>query len=337
MNGGSGEIAMAALLDAVSLLRGEVAALALSNERIEAAHRDLHQRLDTIDAGQAAVTDIVPLLELVAGRINDAHNASQEAIAGVHDSVGDVRRDVAGVATLVEKLLSGASADRTQHRSDQKSTAALIAFARSAILGNHAALPVNVEDDPLLEHYVLNQPPDISSTDRALVDWRSSMAGADTAELIALLQKQQTPSPTDTPHTRILRYRLAALTRSQIEGRGVIAPAPPTTTRASDRSAATCLERSQELAELWRAGESRALFAEAELAGAVDLFAAAERRAGPPTEGGAPPELIALHRELADRIESGDRPNASETRFFASDEPPTLSSRREIDRDATID
>lgn len=327
MSASTDGVTLAALLNAVSLLRGEVAALARSNDRVEASHQELHRRLDAIDAGQAAVTDLVPLLELIAARINDAHSASQEALADVRDGVGDVRGDLAGVATLIERLLSDARVDRRQRRSDQQSTAALIAFARAAVLGNHAPLPVNVEDDPLLEHYVLNQPADMASTDRALMDWRASVAAADTAELITLLKKQETPSPTDTPHSRLLRYRLAAITRAQLEARRVPAPARPTTTRAADRSAASCLERSLELADLWRSGESRALYAEAELAGAIDLFVAAERLAGASTEGASPPELVTLHRELADRIEAGDRPKAGDGPAAASCEPLTAVGR----------
>jgi hypothetical protein len=136
-----------------------------------------------------------------------------------------------------------------------------------------------------------------------------------TAELTAILGQQYTPSPTDTPETRALRYRMAAITRAAIEGRGAAAPKPPSTTRSVDRSAAACMSRSQELAAIWRAGESAALFADPELAGAFDLFALASRRAGPVPEGQSTPELVALHGELAALIESGSRPSLADARF----------------------
>ena len=50
--------------------------------------------------------------------------------------------------------------------------------------------------------------------------------------------------------------------------------------------------RSQELAAIWRAGESTALFADPELAGAFDLFALASRRAGPVSEGQSTPNWL---------------------------------------------
>ncbi len=164
----------------------------------------------------------------------------------------------------------------------------------------------------MLERFILAQPADLTSTDRALVDWRNTVASVSAADLITLLQKQQMPSPTDTPQTRVLRYRLAAITRAKIEERGAVPPARPTTTRATDRSAATCFERSRELAELWRAGESAALYAESELAGAIDLFDALEGRLEPVASGAVQLELTVLHRDLAKRIELGERPKIEE-------------------------
>lgn len=395
MSADSQRVALAAVLDAVSLLRGEVAAITRSNARMEASHRDLHHRLDTIDAAQAAVTDIVPLLELIAaktiegneatetrlgsvsmalvaiaeesdrarqeadaarreilagieastgaatraivadvlpaleillGQIRSNHAAARDVSATMFDGLAGIRDDAAGIAVLADKLLEGASADRQQRAHDQEKTAGLIAFTRSAALGHRDPLPVAVEDDPSLEGFVLNQPADLVSTDRALVDWRAIVASASTDDLITHLRKQQVPSPTDIPHTRVLRYRLAAITRAQIEGRGAIPPGRPTTTRSIDRSEASCTRRSQELADLWRAGESNALYADPELAGAIDLFAAAERRVGSPVDGRSPPELVALHRHLADRIEAGDRPMIGDSR------PSPIN-----DRDNTVD
>ncbi|WP_380784262.1 hypothetical protein [Sphingomonas sp. R86520] len=141
------------------------------------------------------------------------------------------------------------------------------------------------------------------------------MASESTAKLTAILKEQYTPSPTDTPETRVLRYRMAAITRAAIEGRGAAAPKPPTTTRSVDQSAAACMIRSQQLAKIWRAGESTALYAEPELAGAFDLFVLASRQAGTRPESQSTPELAALQGELAAMIETGSRPTLADARF----------------------
>ncbi|MDF0546143.1 hypothetical protein PX699_27680, partial [Sphingobium sp. H39-3-25] len=112
------------------------------------------------------------------------------------------------------------------------------------------------------------------------------------------------------PDTRVLRYQLAALTRSEIEGRGAAGPTFPVSTIAHDRSAQARRARSENLAALWRAGPSVALFAEAELAPTLDLFANAERaREGVIGEAQLTAELAALHGKLGDRIEAGERPS----------------------------
>jgi hypothetical protein len=178
-----------------------------------------------------------------------------------------------------------------------------------------------VEDDPLMERFILAQPADLTSNERALVDWRKAIAGTSAEDLITLLKKQQTPSPTDTPESRLLRYRLAAITRAKIEERGAVPPPRPTTTRATDRSAGSGFLRSQELAELWRQGESTELYAESELAGAIDLFDALEEKLEPTSGDVVQPELTALHRDLAKRIELGERPSLGESRSTTQHEP----------------
>ncbi|MEG8058484.1 hypothetical protein QP150_19115 [Sphingomonas sp. 22L2VL55-3] len=133
----------------------------------------------------------------------------------------------------------------------------MIGFTRAAVLGQRGPLPIDVEDDPLMEQFILSQPADLTSNERALVDWRKAIAGTSAEDLITLLKKQQTPSPTDTPESRLLRYRLAAITRAKIEERGAVPPPRPTTTRATDQSAGSGFLRSQELAELWRKGKAQ--------------------------------------------------------------------------------
>ncbi len=57
--------ALAGVLDALTLVQEQLHALTESSQRIEATHREIVHRLDTIDAGQAAVTDLTPILEMI--------------------------------------------------------------------------------------------------------------------------------------------------------------------------------------------------------------------------------------------------------------------------------
>ncbi|MBB3877266.1 MULTISPECIES: hypothetical protein [Sphingomonas] len=330
-------VALAAIMDAVSLLRGEVASLASSNVRIEESQREIERRLDAVDAGIAPLVDLIPFQEAILARVIEGDDAThkwlsliapvldriveetdqqKEAIGSlnglteqVHQNIEDGQRELsAGLEIGVDRLVGAVEQSRDQQVQAFKATGEMIAFTRAAALGQRAPLPAHVEDNPLFERYVLFQQPDLQSETRALADWRRVARGAGTGELIAILSRQQIPSPTDTPDSRLLRYRLAAITRAEIEGRGASAPARPTTTRASDRSAASGFARSQELAALWRAGESPALYSDPELAGVIDLFAAAELEIRPSKGDVTPPELISLHRELAGRVEFGERP-----------------------------
>jgi hypothetical protein len=184
--------------------------------------------------------------------------------------------------------------------------ARVAALAHAAAMGNRAPLPVDAVDDPLLERFALTQPADHVSTERALVDWRDAAQEAGTAQLMELLKIQYRPSPTDTAETRVLRYRLAAITRSEIEGRGVTPPPAPTTTRAQDRSALASRTQDTMLAGVWRRGSHEARFADPELAGALDVFLAAQKRPDLTQE-----ESGALFHGLADLIESGQRPSSA--------------------------
>ena len=268
--------ALAAVLDALTIVQGQLESVARSNTRIEAAQKDILGRLDTLDVGQAGVTDLVPVLEVILAR-------------------------------LIE--------DRDLTHAQFITTATIAAFAHAAAKGNPAPLPVEVADDPLLQRFALAQPADLITNDRALVEWRRVAGGADTAELAALLAQQSQPSSTDTAETRVLRYQLAAITRQEIEGRGVTLPAVrATATTAQDLSVSAQKARSADLAQLWRAGESAALFAEPELAGALDLFARAERLEGTINEEKLAAELTDLHRALAERLEAGDRPSLTDAR-----------------------
>ena len=277
-------VALAGVLDALTLVQEQLDALTESGQRIEATNREIIHRLDTIDAGQAAVTDLTPILEMILGRSID---------------------------------------DREIMKAQLGTIAAAIGFAHAAANGNGAPLPVAVASDPLLERFILTQPADLKSKERALTDWRNAASTTTTAELISFLNHQQQPSPTDTPESRVLRYRLAAITRAEIKGRGAAPPGLPDTTVAVDRTASACMIRSHQLAGLWRAGESAALYSEPELAGAIDLFDDAERRLGSAAGVDFPPELVALHSDLATRIEAGDRPRIGDSGPAYSNERAT--------------
>ena len=277
-------VALAGVLDALTLVQEQLDALTESGQRVEATYREIVHRLDTIDAGQAAVTDLTPILEMILGRSID---------------------------------------DREIMKTQLSTIAAAIGFAHAAANGNRAPLPVAVASDPLLERFILTQPADLSSNERSLTDWRDAASAASTAELIVLLNRQYQPSPTDSPETRVLRYRLAALTRAEIKGRGAAPPGSPSTAVAVDRTASACMIRSHELAELWRAGESAALYGEPELAGAIDLFDDLERSLGFAACENSPPELVSLHSDLATRIEAGDRPSIGDSGPAYSNERAT--------------
>src|ERR1700712_458991 len=207
--------ALAAVLDSLTLVRGQLNALAESNARIEQNHDEIMARLDTFDAGQAGLTDLLPAMEIMLGR-------------------------------QIE--------DRKINPAAQSQTAVVAAFAHAAAMGQRAPLPVEVADDPLLERFLLTQPADYDSPVRALVDWRKAVENAGTEELVSLLASQYQPSPTDTADTRILRYQLAAITRAELAGRGATLPNAPESTIAEDCLDRDTTVRSETLARLWRGG-----------------------------------------------------------------------------------
>ena len=277
-------VALAGVQDALTLVQEQLDALTASSQRIEATHKEIVHRLDMIDAGQAAVTDLTPILEMILARSIDGREIMETQLGTIATAIG---------------------------------------FVHAAANGNRAPLPVAVASDPLFERFILTQPADLASEERALTDWHNAASSITTVELISFLNHQQQPSPTDTPESRVLRYRLAAITRAEIKGRGGEPPGPPNTAVAVDRTASACMIRSHQLAELWRAGESAALYGEPELAGAVDIFDDAERRLGSAAGVDFPPELVSLHSDLATRIEAGDRPSIGDSGPVYSNERAT--------------
>jgi hypothetical protein len=125
-------VALSAILDSLTLVQAQLDALTDTGRRIEATHEVILTRLDTIDAGQAPVTDLTPILETMLGY-----------------SIED-RKKIAGQLGTI---------------------AAAVGFAHSAANGNRAPLPVDVEDDPLLERFIIAQPANLASEERALTYW----------------------------------------------------------------------------------------------------------------------------------------------------------------------
>ncbi|WP_380784263.1 hypothetical protein [Sphingomonas sp. R86520] len=113
-------MALAALLDGISLLQGQLAALSESNARIEGSHRAIIDRLDTIDAGQAAVTGILPVLEAILGRVIDNQgrtDAGYESVVKVLGALSDnqqkAREEIATVVPVLEAIMDDAKAGRS--------------------------------------------------------------------------------------------------------------------------------------------------------------------------------------------------------------------------------
>ena len=276
-----------------------------------------HSADEAIVALLDAVTSIQGQLEEV-GESNKRIEANQAEIMTKLDALSASRAGGSDSREILAQLAEG----RTATRSELARVAQVAGLTHAAVIGNSVPLPTDLADDELLELYVLTQPADRSSTDRALVEWRRLSKKAGSAELAEALTRQYQPSPTDTVETRLLRYRLAAISREELEGRGVTPSAPPASTRTQDRSANAAKSKSDELARLWRAGESIALFAEPELAGAVDLFEVAERRSGV-TEEQLSAELGDLHRSLGDHLAAGVRPSLSADRVDTHGKPLT--------------
>ena len=199
-------VALAAIMDAVSLLRGEVASLASSNVRIEESQREIERRLDAVDAGIAPLVDLIPFQEAILARVIEGDDATHkwlsliapvldriveetdqqnEAIGSlnglteqVHQNIEDGQRELsAGLEIGVDRLVGAVEQSRDQQVQAFKATGEMIAFTRAAALGQRAPLPAHVEDNPLFERYVLFQQPDLQSETRALADWRRVARG----------------------------------------------------------------------------------------------------------------------------------------------------------------
>ena len=240
--------------------------------------------------------------------------ALQAQVEKIDERMAALDRQLAGLSErpeatpALESIVDRMEKDRDLAATSFARLAALGAFTHAAASGSPVPLPVELVDDPAFERFTLMQPADHSSQERAMVEWRGRAKAASTTELTELLAAQYRPSPTDTPESRVLRYRLAAISRQELAGRGAVLPALPSGTIARDRSAGAQKARSEDLARLWRSGGGDAMYAEAELAGAADFFEAGIAAfQGMIGEEELAAELAILHRELGVRIENGER------------------------------
>ena len=263
------------------------------------------------DEAMAALLDAFTSIQGQLEEVGESNRQIEANQAEIMQRLEELTAKQAG-GSDAQRILAQLAEDRSATRSELSRVAQVAGLAHAAAMGNGLPLPIDVADDELLELYVLTQPADRKSTDRALVEWRRRSKEAGSAELTEALVRQYQPSPTDTIKTRLLRYRLAAISRMELEERGVTTPPPPTSTRMKDCSVIAAQLKSDELARLWRDGESIWLFAEPELAGALDLFSAAEFRGRSVPENRLSAELADLHRSIGDHLAAGARPLAAE-------------------------
>lgn len=223
----------------------------------------IHDRLDAIDSAQASVTDFEPMLETLLARVID-HQASAQK----------------GMETISR----------------------VAAFAHAAASGSPAALPSDLLSDPLLDRFRREMPADRLSPERALARWREEVAKATTPDLAAALIRQYEPSATETVDSVALRYRMAAISREELQRRLVDAPEHSAGPVERNASAAARSKRAQDLATLWRGGPSLRLYGEAELAGVVDVLEQLEA-----TQGIERETVEGMRQKIGEHLASGQR------------------------------
>ncbi|WP_052322743.1 hypothetical protein [Novosphingobium sp. MBES04] len=253
---------------AVAAILETVMAMQSEMAAMNARQVEILDRLNQIDAGLASTTDLVPMLKIIFAR-------------------------------LIE--------DRERQAEGFERTAELAAFAHAAASGQGEPLPDELADHALLKRFAYLQPAEREPSDPALARWRQEVKRASTEELTKVLKAQYTPSPTEPVDVRVLRFRLAAITRDELKARGAVLPTahPPAIVR--DHSVMSKQARIAELAALWRGGDSLALHGDAELAGAIDYIG--RTRARLLAEGNSPElvdDLMAqLHEKIGEEMSGG--------------------------------
>ena len=221
----------------------------------------IQSRLDAIDSAQAAVTDLEPLMETLLARVIDNQVSTGRGLEVI---------------------------------------SRVAAFAHAAASGSPAALPSDLLSDPHLERFRREMPADRLSPDRVLARWREEVGKAATPDLASALIRQYEPSPSDTVDSVALRYRLAAISREELERRFVDVPEHPVGDVVRDTSAAARMKRAEHLAALWRAGPSLQLRGEAELAGVLDVLEQLES-----TEGIDREAVEGMRQKVGDHLAAG--------------------------------
>lgn len=239
------------------VLAAVMEALALMQEQLGA----IQSRLDTIDSGQAAVTDLEPLLETLLARVIDSQVSTGKGMEVI---------------------------------------SRIAAFAHAAASGSPVPLPSDLLSDPLLDRFRRQMPAERLSPDRALARWRDEVGKASTPDLAAALIRQYESSPSDTVDSVALRYRLAAISREELDRRFVDVPKHPAGPVARDTSAEARMRRANHLATLWRAGPSLQLKGEAELAGVFDVLEQLENQQGIDRE-----TVEGMRQKVGDHIAAG--------------------------------
>lgn len=266
------------------------------------------------EAGNETLAAILDGLTLVQEQLEEIDARTKQVEAQQIDiltRLGNIHHkqiEPGGVVSQFDHILTDLREGREATGAGFERVAELVGWAHAAAVGNPAALPVDVVDNPLLERFVLSQPADRTSRVRALMDWKRAAKGLDTDRLADVLRQQYRPSPTDSPRDRMLRYQLAAISRDELEGRGASLPDRPSSTYPTDRSVAAQRARSAELLAVWRAGDRAELYAEPELAGALDILEAARCEGATLPENDLSTGLADLRQTIADRLEAGDRP-----------------------------
>lgn len=80
--------ALAAILDALTLMQDQVEEIGERSKRLEANQADILARLETIDAAQAIATDLQPNLEHLASEVSETRGEMGEGFARVAQVAG---------------------------------------------------------------------------------------------------------------------------------------------------------------------------------------------------------------------------------------------------------
>jgi len=264
MTSSTNELVLAAVMEALALMQEQLGGI--------------QSRLDTIDAAQAGVTDLEPMLETLLSRVMDGQASTRKGM---------------------------------------ESIARVAAFAHAAAAGNPAPLPSDLLADPLLERFRREMPAELQFADRALQRWSGEAAKLSSLDLAVILTQQFEASPTETVEDLALRYRMAAVSRAELQRRHLAVPQFPEALPERDKSPTAAAKRAEHLAALWRAGPSAQLYGEAELAGAVDVFEQLDA-AGEITAA----RIEDMHRKMGNHIADGQRLTQRLRSAFADDEPP---------------